>query len=183
MALNPSKGHAALRRGRFSQASAEYFLTLCAEARQTGLTTPCIADEILNEARTMSVDGSWTLRCAVIMPDHMHLLVVLGGRLSLGKAVQRLKAKTSAVLRTGCLIWERGFFDRQIRPNDDRLAVFRYTYLNPYQAGLLSNSDKWPHYHCRDEEWVWLRDILDCDRPNPEWLKQELACKCCRGRL
>lgn len=118
----------------------------------------------------MSVDGTWTLLCAVIMPDHLHLLVMLGERLSLGKAVQRLKAKTSVVLRAACLAWERGFFDRRIRPEDDRLTVFLYIYLNPYRAGLVAASDKWPRYHCREEEWKWFRELLHVDRPYPEWL-------------
>jgi putative transposase len=170
MALNSNKGHAALRRGRFSQASTEYFLTLCTESRQAGLTTKCVANAILNEARAMSADGTWIMLCAVIMPDHLHLLINLGERLSLGKTVQRLKAKTSGTLRTRGIVWERGFFDRQMRPNDDRLAVFRYIYLNPYRAGLLASSDKWPHYYCCDEEWAWFRNMLDADRPIPEWL-------------
>jgi putative transposase len=171
MTYDPNRGHAALRRGRYSQPSAEYFLTLCTEARQSGLTTQGVADAILNETRAMSVDGTWTLLCAVIMPDHLHLLFNLGERLPLGKAVQRLKAKTSKTLRTGGIAWERGFFDRQIRADDDRLAIFRYIYLNPYQAGLLASSEKWPYFHCRDEEWAWFRDMLDCDRPCPEWLR------------
>lgn len=170
MTLDPSRGHAALRRGRYSQPSSEYFLTLCTEAKQAGLTTKCVADAILNEARAMSVDGTWTLLCAVIMPDHLHLLIALGERLSLGKAVQRLKAKTSGTLRARGIAWERNFYDRQIRPDDDRLAVFRYIYLNPYRAGMLEKTDKWPHYHCREEEWGWFRDMLDDERPYPEWL-------------
>jgi REP element-mobilizing transposase RayT len=118
----------------------------------------------------MADDGTWILLCAVIMPDYLHLLVVLGERLTLGKAVQRLKAKTSARLRVAGLAWERSFFDRQMRPGDDRLAVFRYIYLNPYRAGLLTVSEPWPHYYCRDEEWSWFRGLLHVDRPYPEWL-------------
>jgi len=170
MALNPNKGHAALRRGRYSQPAAEYFLTICAEAGQTGLVVQPVADAIMNEARLMSADGTWNLLCAVIMPDHLHLLINLGERLSLGKAMQRLKAKTSATLRAQDIGWERGFFDRQIRPDDDRLAIFRYIYLNPYRAGLVAMSGKWLHYYCREEEWAWFRDMLDDERPYPEWL-------------
>lgn len=170
MTFDPTRGHAALRRGRCSQPSAEYFLTICTQAGRAGLVTQPVADAILHEARAMSADGTWILLCAVIMPDHLHLLINLGERLALGKAVQRMKAKTSVTLRARGLVWERNIFDRQIRPGDDRLAVFRYIYLNPYQAGLLSSSDRWPYYHCREGEWAWFRDMLDCDRPYPEWL-------------
>jgi hypothetical protein len=46
----------------------------------------------------MDADATWQLRCGVVMPDHLHLLVVLGGRLPLSKAVSRLKAKASSSL-------------------------------------------------------------------------------------
>jgi putative transposase len=170
MALDSNKGHAALRRGRLSHSSADYFLTLCAEARHVGLTTKSVAEVILNESRAMAADGTWALHTAVIMPDHIHLLVVLGERLPLGKAVQRLKAKTSAGLRFAGLAWERSFFDRRLRPNDDRLAVFRYIHLNPYRAGLIAASEQWPHYYCRAEEWSWFKELLHLDRPCPERL-------------
>jgi putative transposase len=170
MALNAHRGHAALRRGRFSQAHAEYFLTICTGARRAGLAIPAVATSILAEARSMTVDGTWTLNSAVVMPDHMHLLVTLGERLALAKAVQRLKAKTAGVLRSANITWERGFFDRHLRPDDERLPVFLYMYLNPYRAGLLPDSSKWPHYYCQEDEWTWFRDMLNADLPYPEWL-------------
>lgn len=170
MALDPNRGHAALRRGRFSLAGREYFLTICTEGRRRGLTKPEIADAILTEANAMSADQTWILQCAVTMPDHLHLLIALGDRLPLAKAVQRLKAKTSAILRTYEIDWARGFFDRQLRPDDDRLAVYHYIYLNPYRAELLPVSNKWPHYFCREQDWLWFRDLLNTERPCPEWL-------------
>lgn len=118
----------------------------------------------------MSADHTWQLRSVVVMPDHVHALIVLGARLSLAKSVQRLKAKTAAALRGADLGWERGFFDRQLRLNDDRLAIFLYLYLNPYRAGLLPATAAWPHYWCSDEDWLWFRDLLQADRPYPEWL-------------
>jgi putative transposase len=170
MGFDPTKGHAALRRGRYSQPSAEYFLTLCTDGRLQGLTTQPLAKVIMNELQAMVADETWYVRCAVIMPDHLHLLAILGERLPLGKAVQRFKAKTSAVLQARRLAWERGFFDRKMRPGDDRLAIFRYIYLNPYRARLVPVEQEWPHYFCREDDWRWFREMLDVERPYPEWL-------------
>jgi putative transposase len=105
MPRDPHKGHAALRRGRVSISGAEYFLTVCTDEWRIGLTAPIIAESILAEARAMAADATWALRCAVVMPDHFHLLVVLGSRLTLGKAVARLKAKTAKVLGTSEIKW------------------------------------------------------------------------------
>jgi len=104
------------------------------------------------------------------MPDHFHLLVELGAKLSLEKAVSRLKAKTSADLRTAGVGWERGFFDRRLRAADDVLDVFLYIYLNPYRAGLCARTESWPWFHCHPDDWAWFRDYLDVDRPPPQWL-------------
>lgn len=106
------------------------------------------------------------------MPDHFHLLATLGHRLPLGKCIARLKSKTKPALRdtVPTVEWERGFYDHHLRPEDDRLAVFRYLFLNPYRAGLCLRGDRWPWYYCRKEDWQWFKDLLEIERPSPEWL-------------
>jgi putative transposase len=161
------RGHAALRRGRYSQANHEYFLTICTAQKRVGLMSrPATA--ILRECRAMDADATWQLCCGVIMPDHLHLLVVLGARLLLEKCVARLKSKTAAAL--GALKWERGFFDRYIRPDEDRLSLFLYIFLNPYREGLCERSARWPWYYCRPADWAWFKGLLDEERPDPRWL-------------
>lgn len=175
MPRDPAKGHAALRRGRVTIPNAEYFLTICTDQRRSGLTSPDTAKAILAEAQTMDTDTTWHLRCAVVMPDHLHLLVGLGRRLSLGKSIARLKSKTKAAL-SACspsLVWERGFFDHHVRPEDERLALFLYIFLNPHRAGLCSKDGIWPWYYCCEEDWAWFKGLLDTDRPQPEWLHPE----------
>ncbi len=88
------KGHAALRRGRVSIPNAEYFLTVCTDERRTGLTLCAVATAILAEMHAMDADQTWQVRCAVVMPDHIHLIMILGERLTLGKSIARLKSKT-----------------------------------------------------------------------------------------
>lgn len=170
MAFDSSKGHAALRRGRVSVPGSEYFLTICTEGRRGGLAVKGIGDAILEEAGAMGLDGTWILRCAIAMPDHLHLVIRLGERLPLAKTVQRLKAKTAGRLHAAGLEWERGYFDRHLRPDDDLLALFLYVYLNPYRAGLCARSDLWRWYYCHPDDWTWFRGYLDAERPLPEWL-------------
>ena len=115
-------------------------------------------------------DGTWGLRCGTLMPDHLHLFVSLGERLPLSRCLQRLKAKTSAVLKSAALCWERGYFDHRMRPYDEVLPVFLYIYLNPYRAGLVPLGQPWAHYRCGAEDWAWFHTQLDHDLPVPEWL-------------
>jgi putative transposase len=167
------QGHA-LRRGRFSQPGATYFLTLCTENRVPGLTDPAIAERLLTETHTMTADATWTLRAATIMPDHVHLLVTLGDRLPIDKSVNRLKAKTSALLKTHSpvLVWQRGFFDHKLRADEPLAAILHYIYLNPYRAQLCARTTQWPWFYCRAEEWTWFKDSLDADLSHPEWLER-----------
>jgi REP element-mobilizing transposase RayT len=172
MTREPGKGHAALLRGRWSQSGADYFITICTEGKRAGLTGSGIAEGIQQEMHVMVADGTWSVRSATIMPDHAHFLITLGARLSLGRAVQRLKAKASASLRVEALPWERGLYDHHMRPDDDALAIFLYLYLNPYRAGLIAKDAKWPHYYCCESDWQWLSPFLDQDIPPPEWLQR-----------
>ena len=167
-ALDPIKGHAALRRGRCSAPGATYFLTLCTANKRLGLTSDPVARSIHQEIPAMEAAGTCSGRCHVVMPDHLHALIVLGNRLPLARTIQRLKAKTSSGLNSAGLAWERGFFDHKLRADEPVGPVFRYIYLNPYRANLIPNSERWPHYHCAAEDWQWFSQQLDRELPIPE---------------
>lgn len=171
MAFDPHKGRAALRRGRVSVPGAEYFVAICTDNRRAGLHAAAIASAVLAEVHRMTADATWSLRCATVMPDHIHLLLVLGARLTLGRCVQRLKAKTAAALNLATCEWERDFFDRRLRPGDERLGVLLYLYLNPYRASLIARSEAWPHLFCCAEDWERLQHHLADDLPPLEWLR------------
>jgi len=170
MTFDPQRGHASLRRGRTSIPHAEYFLTVCLKDRRQGLTEKIPSEGVISELNKMEADGTWIIRCATIMPDHLHLIVILGTRLSLGQSVQRLKAKTTEVLRTLGMQWEHNFFERQLREKDERAPIFLYIFLNPYRKKLCSATIAWPGFVCRKEDWAWFRDQLNNSLPQPEWL-------------
>jgi putative transposase len=120
----------------------------------------------------MNGDLTWQLRCAVVMPDHVHVLAILGDRLPIGKCIARLKSKTKSSLNAASanLEWERDFYDHRVRPKEDRVAIFRYIFQNPHRAGLCEYADRWPWYYCREEDWQWFKDHIDVERPYPSWL-------------
>lgn len=170
MALDPHKGYRSLLRGRTSQAGSEYFLTFCTEHRHGNLAAPELAPSILAEIHEMETDGVWSFRCVVIMPDHLHLLIRLADKLTLGKAVARLKGKSGSVLKAAGMRWQDGYYDHHMRPNEDRLPVFLYLYLNPYRAGLLPPGKTWPWFVCSEEDRSWFRPMLNEGLPEPAWL-------------
>lgn len=89
------------------------------------------------------------------MPDHLHLLlrVELGQQLS--TVVKGLKGETAQTInrmlgRRGP-IWQRGFHDRALRHDDDRLAIARYIVSNPLRAGLADRVGAYPWW---DSCWL-----------------------------
>lgn len=103
-------------------------MTFCTEQRRTGLASEVVAPGILAEIQRMETEGIWNMRCAVIMPDHVHLLFQLGEKLTLGKATARLKSKSIAGLKTRGLRWQKGYFEHRLRPEENPLTLFLYIY-------------------------------------------------------
>lgn len=135
-----------------------------------GLEAAVITEAILAAAKKLEEDGAWSLRTAVVMCDHVHLLVVLGEQAELAAAMRLLKGRTALVLRTVGLRWERGYFDHRLRLDEERLPVFRYVFLNPDRSDLLKLDEQWPGYFCAPEDWAWFKEQTNDESPFPEWL-------------
>lgn len=104
------------------------------------------------------------------MPDHVHLLVTLGERLSLGQCVGRLKAKTRFLLSTASLRWQGNYFEHRLKADEPIETVLRYMFLNPYRANLLKLAEAYPWFWLGSAETEWFRPQTNHDRPFPEWL-------------
>lgn len=148
----------------------EYFVTFCTYQRQAGLASEVAAPGITTEIRRMDAEDIWNMRCAVIMPDHVHLLFRLGPTLALGRAIARLKSKSLVGLKAGGLRWQEGYFEHRLRPEENPLPLFLYIYLNPYKAGLLPATSNWPWYLCRQDDMDWFSSYLSKGLPEPVWL-------------
>lgn len=166
---HPGRGHEALRRGRHSLTEAVYFLTICTETKACGLDAVAIRERLMAHAADASL--GWRLRTATIMPDHVHLVIELLGKHELSAAVRLFKGRTSVLLRTHDLHWQRGYYDHRIRNSEDLLPVFLYVFLNPYRAMLQAHDQPWPGYFCISEDWKWFSPLTQSSCPFPEWLK------------
>lgn len=157
-----------------SLAGARYFITICARRPEDRLVQPSVAGAITSALERMERDGDADLVAYTVMPDHVHLLASLTGRLSLSRLVGKFKALTELAMRAGCLQWQENFFDHRLRPEDRTGDYALYVFLNPYRAGLI----------CHDEVWPWWRksavhdfdfvSMLDSGRYPPRaWIDAE----------
>jgi REP element-mobilizing transposase RayT len=164
------RGHEALRRHRWSAPGCDYFLTVCTNDRKSGLQQAEITTALLAHSMKIETAGNWLIRCMVVMPDHIHLLITLEADVPLSSVIRNWKGPLTPVLRRNGLSWQRGYFDHRMRTAEDRLPVFLYIFLNPYRAQLLTRDEKWPGYYCAPLDWAWFGPLTNSDCPFPEWL-------------
>jgi REP element-mobilizing transposase RayT len=170
-AERPEKsGYAALRRNRCSAPQAGYFLTFNLSERGTNRRLHEHYDSIRGEWLRLESDRLWTVRTMVVMPDHLHLLLVLGEAANLSATIRLFKGRLAPVLRERGMHWQDGYHDRKLRQSDDRLPVFLYIFLNPHRAGLVEAGGSWPAYYCCEEDWAWVGAMTNADLPMPGWL-------------
>lgn len=132
---------------------ATYFFTLNLTDRRSDLLIRHIG--ALRESwRDMS--RAWPLEtlAAVVLPDHMHLVVALPegdsnypARLRLFKSgfTRRLPEAEKSTGRKGeRQIWQRRYWEHMIRDETDLAAHIDYVHFNPVKHGHVTSPDQWP---------------------------------------
>ena len=81
------------------------------------------------------------------MPNHVHVLIQTLGEQSLARIVHSWKSYTAhranEILGRSGTFWQREYFDRIVRDEEDLRRTIEYVIENPVKAGL------------RDWPWVW----------------------------
>lgn len=130
-----------LRKGRASVTGQIYHVTATTLERQRIFENLALGRIVV---ACMKHEAEWerahTL-CYVVMPDHFHWLLQLGVDQSISQVVNNVKGHSArrintAIQRQGAL-WQKGFFDRAIRQEEDLAAIARYIVANPQRAGIV----------------------------------------------
>ena len=122
-----------------------YFVTLCVDGRRLVLANAHTFEAIKG---TIAQLRRWEVMAAVVMPDHVHMIVApLEDReLSIGDFAAGFKRLLRKTLGSQDWEWQRGCFDRLLRSNDDLGSKWMYVQENPVRAGLVQQSEDWPYY-------------------------------------
>ena len=142
------------RRARLGGGS--YFFTLTLKDRRSDLLVRHVA--LLREALgRVRQRNPFDLLAAVVMPDHLHLLMQLpegdsnySARLRDFKAlfVKSLRAAGEPIgldARGGAGIWQSRFWEHAIRDARDLAAHIDYIHFNPVKHGLVQRVIDWPY--------------------------------------
>jgi putative transposase len=150
-------GHGALRRGRASIEGQVYMVTFVTQGRRPRFRSFRVARAAAGSLADIESQSDARLLCWVLMPDHFHALLELGGAEPLERVAHRLKAgmarAANRALRRGGRLWSRAFHDHALRQDEDLLATARYVVANPIRAGLVRRVGDYPFWNA-----VWLGD-------------------------
>ncbi|MFL6586447.1 MAG: REP-associated tyrosine transposase [Luteimonas sp.] len=144
-----------LRLGPVSQPGGVYLVTFTTFKR-----TRCFLefDAACAASRVLAAPTSWPharLLAWVLMPDHWHGLIELGGHESLSRSVARAKAAARRHWRMACgadaPLWAPGFHDHALRKAESIQHCARYIVRNPVRAGLVTRCAEYPFWDA-----IWL---------------------------
>jgi putative transposase len=160
--MNPTKPHAKnLRKGRVSQPNQAYLITAVTANRKKVFADFYPARLLIHCLRQQHDLGQVESLAFVVMPDHLHWLMVLQAGASLSEVMRRVKGG-SAYLINACRrqhevsveikpLWQEGFHDHALRSEEDMRRTARYLVANPLRAGLVSKIGDYPHW---DAKWL-----------------------------
>jgi putative transposase len=131
-----------------------HFITFNTKLRQT---LPDWARDIVLSSCLHDHERRYRLRVAVVMPDHVHLILtplVHEERrtvVSLVEIMQAIKGASAHGINhhrgPGGTVWQEESFDRVIRSSESLDAKVAYILENPVRKGLVNS---WQEYR-----WIW----------------------------
>jgi putative transposase len=137
-----------------------YFLTLCTHRRFDAFREDDLARLVIGQIRRTARTFSFAILAYCVMPDHVHLL--LQGRTAasdLRRFTKQFKQSTGQryAHHTGGRLWQEGYYDRVLRPEEPEALVARYIIENPVRAGLVERPTEYPYLGSE----VWNLDEIE----------------------
>jgi REP element-mobilizing transposase RayT len=141
-----------------------YFITFCTLDRACAFTDIRLGQSVVWQFRRTCREKRFVILAHCLMPDHAHLLLEgTDDRSDLAALIKSAKQRTGQrfAARMKRPLWDEGFHDRVLRPEEDPKAFARYIIQNPVRAGLvkspfdypLSGSMRWTMQELIDSLW------------------------------
>ncbi len=94
-------------------------------------------------------DGEfYDLTAAVVMPDHVHLLLTPKEEYTLSRIMKGIKGGSARRINTmrhhSGRVWQHESYDRIVRDEDELLEKVEYLFNNPLKAGLTDDPLNYP---------------------------------------
>ena len=93
---------------------------------------------------------------AIVMPDHVHLLIRPNERMTLNRVMHGLKGVSAHKINlhrgTNGQVWQDESYDRIVRNDVEFRNELNYMYNNPVKKGLTEEPEKYAGWYLNDEE-------------------------------
>ena len=127
-----------------------YFVTACCAERREVFSDNFAVDIALESLLKCAAATNWNILQICFMPDHVHLLAAPTSdrEQKLSRLMQRWKSSSKQRLNRSGIegdIWQKEFFDRLLRSNENLTDKWRYAEMNPVRAGLCERPDEYPY--------------------------------------
>jgi putative transposase len=127
----------------------------CDAAQSLPLATPELAKALLDSVIHYESQQRWFARLFLLMPDHIHALLVFPPDESMANVIRSWKRFHA---RKNDVFWQEGFFDHRLRDHDLQWDHKRdYILRNPVVKGLCANVEDWPWKYQNDTVWPETR--------------------------
>ena len=141
-----------LRKGRVSQPFYFYVVTIATNNRKKFFTSFSLAHTVIRELYILQNEQAVKTISYVLMPDHIHWQFQLLSKYTLSEVLKRFKGRSTqsinkVIQHQGC-IWQKDYFDHQIKNEADLVNQARYIVANPLRAGLIDNIGDYPFWNC-----------------------------------
>ena len=128
-----------------------YFLTICTEGRFEAFADASDGQWILRKFLRAAEANGFVVIAYCVMPDHLHVLLEgIRPDADLRAFVRWWKQSTGFEWkrRTGQKLWQEGYFDRVLRPEESEILMVAYIATNPVRAGLATTLHEYPLFGC-----------------------------------
>ncbi|PLK49095.1 transposase [Uliginosibacterium sp. TH139] len=147
---------------RSNATGATFFFTVVTHRRQRILTDESLRVALRDAVRRVRAEMPFSIDAWVLLPDHLHCIWTLPpGDADFGRRWGRIKLfvtravaaeyaradwrNPSRITRRESTIWQRRFWEHQIRDDADYAAHMDYVHINPVKHGLVPTVADWPH--------------------------------------
>jgi len=96
----------------------------------------------LESIRSRNERNIWFCHIAVLMPDHIHLLLNFPDVPSFTQIIGGWK---HWLAKQHGISWQENFFDHRIRQEESFGEKADYILQNPVRAGLIGKAEDWPY--------------------------------------
>ena len=125
-----------------------HFVTFATVRRRNILANPRACELLVYHLKEGERQGHYKLLAWVIMPDHVHLVLIPRGQYDLSYAVKGIKGsfarKWNVEQGTQGSLWQASFYEHEVRNEADLLEKVEYIHGNPVLASLVRIPHEYP---------------------------------------